>query len=484
VTPLDQRRRLIVGIFMAVLAVVALRDAARLGNALPWRTMDDFPDFYCAGAVLNQRASPYNYEPLRTCEHRVNVGNTYRAKLFASNPGVAVPAPLPPYDFVPFMVLARLPFADARLIDALAIVVAVSLCVVALAGLEVPIDVAAAALVLSTGFVELNTGQIVPFALLALVSCGFFLARGPHWLAGIAATLTAIEPTVGVPVVAATLLFVPRARSAVVVTGFVVALTAFAMVGVHELTKYLTSVLPAQAGSELRFPFEYSLAYALAFLGASPEVARFAGAFSYLVLLAIGLWFAPRTSRALGRPELLVFLPAFCAVIAGPYIHAEELCFALPALLTMAIATQGRVRAACAIAVCVLSIPWILVWGMKQLFVASIFVSAVVLVRLRINALTASAGLVAIAALLYLLELRPPHLPVPEHALQRVYAPSDLVQAEWRDYTQQRATHDALWFDIKIPTWAALLGGLAIAACYSLLWPIRCQPVGSKAPDA
>ncbi|HXO17760.1 MAG TPA: hypothetical protein VN909_06280, partial [Candidatus Dormibacteraeota bacterium] len=144
VSVIERRRQLAVGIVIAVLALAALRDVIRLGDASPWRTMDDFPDFYCAGWALNAKASPYLYEPLRACEHRVNTGDTFRGKLFAGNPGIAIPAPLPGYDFLPFMALARLPAGQARALDAAAILASVLLCALALAGLGIPLEVAAA----------------------------------------------------------------------------------------------------------------------------------------------------------------------------------------------------------------------------------------------------------------------------------------------------------------------------------------------------
>jgi hypothetical protein len=459
----DRLRQLIVVGVLVILALAALRDLSRLGAGLPWRTMDEFADFYCAGSALNHRASPYTYEPLRTCEHLVNSGTNFRGKLFASNPGIAVPAPQPPYDFVAFMALARLPIATARRIDAFAIVASVVLCAIALAGMGVPLDVAAAALLLSTGFVELNTAQIVPFALLALVLGGLALARRREALAGVLAALTAIEPTVGVPVIVATLLFVPRARIAVTVTTLLLILAAVAVVGARGAVEYLTVVLPAHAGSEIRFPFQYSLTYALASAGLAPAVARFAGTLSYFILFAIGLMLAPRLQRALGRRELLIFIPALCAVIAGAFLHQEELCFALPAILVLAVATQGPIRSFFAIAVCVLSIPWLLVWGEKQLLLAAIFVCAVILLRLRIDLRVALVTLCALAATMYLFELAPPHLPIPAQ-IERVYAPHELAQREWRNYTDQRSTRDFLWLAIKIPTWLALLAALAIAA--------------------
>lgn len=438
--------------------------------------MDEFPDFYCAGWALDRSESPYTFEPLHACEHRINVGNTFRGRLFASNPGVAVPAPQPPYDFLPFMGLARLPVAHARVVDAVAIVASVALCAAALAALGVPLDLAVAALALSTGYVELNTGQIVPFALLALVLCGLALARQRDALAGILAVLTAAEPTAGIPVIAAVLLFVPRARIAVVASALGLALLSVAIVSPRGLLGYFMMVLPAHAGSELHFPFQYSLTYALAYFGCSPAVAQSAGTISYLVLAGSGLFLARRASLALQRRELIVFLPALCCVIAGPFLHQEELCLALPALLVLAIATHGRARTLAAFALCVLSLPWILVWGTKQLFIASILVCAVILFRLRIDLRVAVGFLCVIAATLYFFELNPPHLPVPAASAQRTYAPAELVQNEWRNYTEGRSTSDPLWFAIKLPTWAALLAALAIAFRYGLRPPRASEP--------
>ena len=76
----------------------------------------------------------------------------------------------------------------------------------------------------------------------------------------------------------------------------------------------------------------------------------------------------------------------------------------------------GRMRIAAAFTLCVLSIPWILVWGSKQLFLASLFVCAVILLRLRLDSRIAFGSLCVIAAAIYAFELHPPHLPVPRAA--------------------------------------------------------------------
>ena len=455
-------RRIAVALVLLLLGVAALRDLSRLGAAAPWRAMDDLADFYCAGDALDRSRSPYTYEPLRTCEHRANTGDTFRARLFASNPGVAAPAPQPPYDFLPFMALARLPFGAARIAAGVAIVAAVALCVVVLSALPLPWELVAASLALSTGYMALNTGQIVPFALLALAGSGLALAHKREPLAGILAALTAIEPTAGVPVIIAALLFVPRARVAVVATLLALFACSLLLVGPAGILAYVTAVLPAHAASELHFPYQYSLTYLAAYFGLGSDAARVVGTLGYVALAIVGLALAPRVSAALQRRELVVFVPALCSVFGGTFVHAEELAFALPATLVFATTLQGRLRVACALALCALSIPWILVWGEKQLFLASLFVCAVILVRLRIDLRTAAGALCAIAAVIYLFELHPPHLPAPLR-LPRLYLPDELVQNEWRAYAEGRSTHDLLWLAIKLPSWAALAASVTVA---------------------
>lgn len=455
-------KRLAIALLLLLLGLAALRDVSRLGAAAPWRGMDDVADFYCAGDALDQGKSPYTYEPLHACEHRANTGDSFRARLFTNNPGVAAPAPQPPYDFLAFMALAKLPFGAARIVAAVGIVAAVALCAVLLVALLLPWEVVAASLVLSTAYTALNTGQIVPFALLALAGSGLALARRRDALAGILAALVAIEPTAGVPVIAAALLFVPRARIAVTLTVLALAGCSVLLVGPMGIFSYVTAVLPAHAAAELHFPYQYSLTYVAAYFGAGTNVARAAGIISYVALALVGLALASQTSRALQRRELLVFVPALCSVAGGSFVHAEELCFALPALLVFATVLPGWLRAASAVALCALSIPWVLVWGEKQLFLASLFVCVVILVRLRVDLRIAAGALCAIAAAIYFFELHPPHLPA---ALQlpRAYAPTELVQHEWSAYAEGRSTHDLLWFAIKLPSWAALAAGVIVA---------------------
>lgn len=459
-----RRASLVTALLVAVLAVAALRDFSRLGPALPWRTMDEFADFYCAGAALNDRANPYTYEPLHRCEHRINSGKTFRGEVFRANPGMAVPAPQPAYDFLPFMALARLHLDTARAIDATEILLATLVCAVLLSRLGVPFAVAAAALVLSTAYASLATAQIVPFALLALVLAGWSLAHHNYALAGVAAALTTIEPSIGAPVIVATMLFVPPARAATLLAAAVLLALNVALVGGHATIFYITDVLPAHSMAEVRFPFQYSLTFLLADLGLPAALARATGVLSYVVLAIVAVALAPRVSARLGRSELIVFVPALGALIGGAFLHQEEIALALPALLVISTVAQGRMRTVAAASLCVLSIPWIAVWGTKQLFLAGLLVCATILVGLRIPRWNALAIFGTLAAVIYGFELHPPHLPLPTPPLADVYAPGELVQHAWHDYVQRRASPDLLWIAIKVPAWAALIASLTVAA--------------------
>lgn len=458
-----ERRRLIIGGLMLLLGLAALRDFLKLGEAAPWRTMYDFPDFYCAGLALDHHANPYTYEPLHTCERRVNSGGAFRSDFFRGSPAVAIPAPLPPYDFVPYIALARIPVSNAVRIQLFAILFALTLCVAGLGSLKLPLTVVGAVLFLSTACVELNAGQVVPFALLSLVICGVALYRQNDTAAGFFAALCAMEPSVGLPVSIATLLFVPRARSAVIATACALAILAVAVVGWKTLCLYATSVLAAQAASEVHFPYQYSLTYLLAFAGMSSDAARVAGTVSYFVMLVTALAVAPALSRRLARRELLVFFPALCSVVGGAYLHAEELCFAIPAVLLLAYVTQGIQRTVYTLAACLLAVPWILVWGEKQLFVLSIFLCATILLTLQRDIRVTISALAVIATLIYAFELRPPWLPVPA-VPAHAYSAHELVQDEWRQYAESRTTSNPLWLAIKVPTWIALLATVGLAA--------------------
>jgi hypothetical protein len=457
-------RKIVLIFAFGLLGIAALRDFARLGEALPWHRLYDFQDFYCAGEAVDQHADPYRYEPLHACEHRVNQSPAYRL-----DPNRIVPAPIPPYDLPPFALAARIGFPAARTIDAIAIVLAVAIAIGGLASIGIPLDLAALALILPAGYLLLDAGQIVPFALVALVFCGVALAQGRNAIAGVFAALTMIEPHLGLPVWISVLLLVPRSRPAAMVTGVLMALAGVLIVGPGAAIEYLSRVLPAQATAEAGYAYQYSLTYLLVTAGLPQGIALVTGQFSYAAMLAVGIWLGSKLARALQRQELVAYLPAACSVVGGAYVHMVDLAIAVPAALVLATYSRAASRTIATLALCLLAVPWIDVWIVKKLFLSSLFVVAAILFRQGLAPALSIGAFTAIAAAIYCFELWPP-APFSALTVMTPARPGDLAQQAWRAYVLGLRTAPIPWLGIKIPTWAAL-GGLLVAGFRALPRP-------------
>lgn len=451
--------RLLLGLTILLLAILSVRDLARLGGAAPWARTFDLVDFYCAGEALNAGRDPYRYEPLRTCEHR----NADGLRIYESA-ALAVPAPLPPYDLSAYRALATLPFRSVRAIDIAGTLVILCASVVALGAAGIALEVALLALVLPIGYVELASGEIAPLAFLALAICGCALVKRRDGVAGIFGALMAIEPHVALPVCLALLLFVPRARIGMVLTLAALGGIAVLTVGFGGIREYVVAVLPAHALAEVVNPQQYSVTWLAWFLGVKRSHAVLLGTVAYVLVALVGIYGASlRRNDSCTDRALLAFVPAACAVAGGTFVHAEELFFAIPAALVFATQRAGPMRAVAAAALCALAIPWLALWSVKRLFAASMLVCVLLLWRLGIRLAPALATLIPIGALVYAFEQRPPelHIALPPSAY---YPPDAIVQGEWTDVMNALQTHDPLWLAIKIPTWVALATVISLAA--------------------
>ncbi|MFY9737692.1 MAG: hypothetical protein WAK11_01440 [Candidatus Cybelea sp.] len=462
-------RKIVLIFAFGLLGIAALRDLGRLGDALPWHRLYDFQDFYCAGEAVDQHADPYRYEPLHRCEHRVNASEAYRL-----DPNRVTPAPVPPYDLPPFELAARLGFPVARTIDAIAIAVAVLAAIGGLALIGIPLDLAALALALPAGYLLLDAGQIVPFALVALVFCGVAVVQRRDALAGVLAALTMIEPHLGLPVCLSLLLLVPRSRVALLVLGVLLALAGVLIVGPAGAIEYVARVLPAQGAAEAGYPYQYSLTYILVAAGLPRGAALAMGQVSYAALLAVGIWLGSRLANTLRRRELVAFLPAACAVVGGAYVHMVDLAIAVPAALVLATFSRAASRTIATLALCLLAVPWIDVWITKKLFLSSLFVVAAILFRQGLTPALSIGAFTAIAAAIYCFELRPP-APFSVVTMMTSLHSNDLAQEAWRSYVVNLKTAPIPWLAIKIPTWAALIG-LLVAGFRALARPNAKRP--------
>lgn len=432
-----------VAVFTAA-AVLAVRSSAFSDGS--------FKAFYCAGQAIGQHADPYLVEPQRSCEHAVASESLPESYV--------EPAPLPGYALAVFAGLARFPVKIAGGIFAAAMVLAVVLLALILAKIARVPPAAVLAVLAPLSLLNLALGEIPPFAALAIALAGYGITTKRWTLAGISAACTAIEPHVGLAVIIAAFIFVPRARLATAVTLCALAVLSLATLGVAQNVEYVRAVLPAQAFSELVSSDQYSLSRIAYVMGATPRLALALGQASYIVMLVLGLALARRAAAVWSAPALLAMVPAAAVLLGGVFMHDIQMIAALPAAVTAAAVMPAR-RTAGFIALVLLSAVWTQhvsrsVMLLDVLGAAGAAVIALENQQRRVAAAAASAVCV-IAALLLIGHYQPVARASQEQTAQFEAAPDELASTAWARY--ERATPALMMprFYQQLPTWVALI---------------------------
>jgi len=454
-------QRFTLWLFAFALAATLIEGVALHVNALHFAGfMLDFRAFYCAGSALDAGADPYRAEPLRSCEVAA-----YGA-FPQGYPQVAVPAPLPAYAIAPFALLARLPYNVAAPLWLLATVMAMALSAVLLIGLSrLPAPVVWAALLLPVGLVSGFLGQLVPFALLALVVCARALEAERPLLAALAAAASLIEPHFGLPVCLGLALGMRRARLPLGALLAATAALSIVLLGVERNLEYVRAVLPAHLASEVGNEEQYSLTHLLNLAGVSDSPALQLGNLSYAVAIVAGALLALRLVRGGAPRSLFVLLPAAFAPLGGSFVHLQQMAFVIPALLVL----LGRVAfrdAWLGSALLMLALPF---GNFTFLFVTAPFALATVVVlareQLRLSWLATLS--LAVAVLAAICGLTAAFTPRPDvHAAVAAASGSGrLAEATW-DALIRSSYHSniALFTLSKVPTYVAL-AIFAIVTC-------------------
>ena len=464
----DLRPLAVLAVFGLLLALAFTLDP----KTRPTNTLTDFSAFYCAGASLDRGADPYLAEPLGSCERAPRP-----SWLSGSQPGLAIPAPLPPYVLEGFALLARLPYVAAGLAWWAMLLGALWFTAFALRrATRLPWAAVVAAIALGDGYVGLALGQIAPLAIAAVAGAMWLLEDGKDTAAGWVAALAMLEPHVGLPACLALFLWRPRTRLPLVAAGALLALGSFASAGIPLWREYLGSVLPAHAAAEIENVKQLSLTYLAHRLGADDALALRLGDLCYLAMSALGIALAPRLARRLGAPGLLVALPAAFAVVGGPFVHIAQIGVALPAALLL-YARCEPARPVLRWAIVGLALPFVQLASLGYLFpLLAAIVCVVLLLALDAPPLTAAAaGAGAFALPLIAWSLIVTHIPSPAATLLAHYDPHALAEVSWNWYVRLVGTSDPPAYDLaKLPTWAGLC---------ALVWSAAgAAEMGTRAP--
>ncbi|MBD5656459.1 MAG: DUF2029 domain-containing protein, partial [Candidatus Eremiobacteraeota bacterium] len=277
----------------------------------PAGLMRDFNAFYCAGRAIAHRADPYRTEPLGSCERERKP-----APLLTGATALVMPAPLPPYALLPFVVLARLPYVASAIVWGCAILLAVGIAALALRrATGMPLAPLLGALALTDGFASLCLGQIAPIAVAAIAVAAMFLKQRRDVAAALAASVAMIEPHVGLPACIAIFVWRGRSRVALLAVALGCVVTSLALTGLPTMLEYLRAVVPAHALSEVANEKQFSLTYALHRFGLADGLAARIGAIWYLAMLASGVALARLVAKRTGDAAALAVIPPALAVV-------------------------------------------------------------------------------------------------------------------------------------------------------------------------
>jgi hypothetical protein len=438
----------------AVAFVLAVLAAAVVPSVRPSGLFRDFEAFYCAGESVRLGADPYLAEPIGSCERRPKP-----EPVIAGTPGLAMPAPVPPFALLPFRVLSPLPFVPAVLVWLAIIVACVAVSVWAVSRFTgLPWPAIALAFALSDGYASLCLGQIAPVAVAAIAVAAWLLAEKRDVAAACAAACAMIEPHVGAPACAALFVYRSRARLPLAAIAAAFVLASIAATNLATTIEYVRAVLPAHAVSEIANEKQLSLTYALHRLGVNDALALHTGECWYAAMIVIGAIVSGRIARRTNAAAIVAIPPAL-AVLGGPFVHIVQIAAALPAAFLLYAYGPPHLRRATGIAIAALAIPWIQFANVGTIFIpVSAFVVAVLVLTLvdERPLFALAAGAATIALFTWAIALVKPIID-PGPILVAHYDPRALAEVSWTLFVRTIGTGNASAFDlVKLPTIAAL----------------------------
>jgi len=316
---------------LAFVVAIVIHDALKPRTPLLRTVLGlDFQVFYCAGRVAAAGADPYRVEPLRSCEHEVEVNPGWNAS-------EVIPAPLPGYLIGIFEALSRLSFGAAKFVWGGLLVASLVVTAFILASLtRFPLVTTFLGLAAADGFVNITDGQSPPLCIALMCVAAYQIARGLHEWAAVSMALTMIEPHIGLPGCLSMFIWLPRSRIALLLSAFALASAGVVAIGLGPTIEYVRVALPAHALAEVPASHQYSLTHVLNVLGVSETTALKFGVAAYAAMLAVGIAIARHVATALQSDEFLVLFPVAASLLGASFVHDYQIAAALPAAFLLA----------------------------------------------------------------------------------------------------------------------------------------------------
>jgi hypothetical protein len=276
---------------------------------------------------------------------------------------------------------------------------------------------------------------------------------------------TLLEPHLGLAACLSVFLWVPRARTPLLLGGVLLGFMTLHALGAAGAVEYVSRVLPAAARAGATDLTQYSLTALLTTLGMATSPAVTLGGISSLIMLALGCALARSSARATGSASLLVLLPPALMLLGGTHVHLSQMPVALPAMLLLRakVPEAGKVLT---LAVIATAIPWSEAINALDLLLPLTLCSVFVIAHERLPWPTIALAATLASALPFILFLTEPNLS-PRGGFPAPNA-RELAEIAWGVLLQTHPHPPAWWsLTLRLPTWLAL-SSLLIVSCASV----------------
>lgn len=423
----------------------------------------DFSAFYCAGRAAIEGRSPYEIEPLRTCEHL-----TGPALRVTNNSSLVLPVPLPGYAIAGIRPIALLPFSLASVFWLIGLFGACILSVIVLArvtGSEW--ESVAAALSLSLATISITLGQVVPFAFLAICLCAYFAASGRWQIASIAAIGSMVEPHLGIALCISIFAWIPSCRWTILTSLSALGLLSILTLGPDQAYLYLAQVLPAHSLSEAGFSEQYSVTSILAYLGLADIEAVRIGSAWFAVMVVLGVVVAGSIWKKTRDAAALVLVPPAFSVFGGVFVHVTQISIAVaPALWLVAREKKGR-QIAATVAMLLLVFPWKVSYSPAAILAPAFPIGYLAWIYFKRN--VRAAILTGCIAGFLIVTINGGY--ARDHRSHSHYTGTSinarLPEAPWSEYIRANRTPTVATLVAHLPTWVGLFLLLSLLSTYA-----------------
>ncbi|MBV8148186.1 MAG: DUF2029 domain-containing protein [Candidatus Eremiobacteraeota bacterium] len=437
--------RFVIWAAVALLVVLVPLEISTLAQGVP----TDFVAFWCAGKALLAHRNPYLEGGLHACEVAGGL-----------SPKLTLPVPYPPYVMPLFAAFSLLPLQwSLGLWSAFSIVLtlAAARALQRITALPFPVVFSASACVMLVP--TLPYGQVASLSVGCIALAILYVRQEKPVACAIALSAASILPNYALPAWISTWLSMKRSRAWIAVAGAALLIVAVVVMWPDGLRTYLDRVLPAHGRSEMFGYWQFGLSALLHAFGVPDQRVLAFCWYLYAVFVCGGIIAGFRLRQRFGGNEWVVASAAAFGVAGAPFLHGDDLGFALPLVIMLFAAAPDVLSSALLV---LMATPWQVLaeLGGPQAAIAYPFLMIIFSAVSRGRLLpTAALFLTITVASLTALHITN-QMQTPAEALSRMpmttVSPDALAEQRWTQLNDALGNPREVWLD-RAPTYAGFI---------------------------